>query len=248
VPDARLPFEAVLFDLDGTLVDTCPDIADALNAALNDHGAPAVTEPWVRHRIGNGTRALLREALAGEPGRATLESLLESFGHRYATHCGRRGHLYPEAAAVLTTLRNVGVKLALVTNKETSFAEFVLSVHGLDDAFDLRVCGDTLRVKKPDASVVHHCLVTLGVSRSAALLVGDSEIDVRTARNGGIATWAVSYGYNRGRPIAAAHPDRVIASLGELLPPLAPAVVALAPDYSPRASSSSLYLRRTPRN
>jgi phosphoglycolate phosphatase len=249
VPDRpRLPFAAVLFDLDGTLVDTCPDIADALNASLYEYGLPLVAEHWVRNRIGRGTRELLREALAGDSGRVTLDGLLEAFHRHYVIRCGRRGRLYPEAATTLTTLRNAGVKLGLVTNKEMRFAQLVLRVHGLDTDFDVRLFGDSLRFRKPDALVVHHCLATMRVPRKRALLIGDSEIDVRTARNGGIAVWAVSYGYNQDRPIADAEPDRVLASLSEVLEPFAPAVAALAPDYSPRASSSSLYLRSSPRN
>ena len=242
--DAALPFDLVLFDLDGTLVDTAPDIADAVNASLSEHGLPTVAEDWVRHRIGHGTRALLQQALAADAAAETLESLLGSFQRHYASHCGRRGRLFSDAAVTLTTLRNTGVKLALLTNKEQRFALFVLKVHGLDTAFDLVICGDTLPSKKPDAALVRHALKALGVRKARALLVGDSEIDVRTARNGGIAIWAVSYGYNQGRDIAGASPDRVIASLSELLQPLA----AAAPAYSPRASSSSRYLRSSPRN
>jgi phosphoglycolate phosphatase len=244
----RVPFDAVLFDLDGTLVDTAPDIADALNAALRDHGLPPVAEGWVRNRIGNGTRELIAQVLRGKQEGVLAESLLDSFHTHYAAHCGRRGHLYPDAGTTLTTLRNAGIRLALLTNKEARFAEFVLRVHGLDGAFDARACGDTLSVKKPDAAVARHCLKTLGVTAKRALLVGDSAIDVETARNAGIRAWAVSYGYNGGRPIAEADPDRIIASLSELLPPLAARVAELAPDYSPRASSSSLYLRSNPRN
>lgn len=243
-----LPFDLVLCDLDGTLVDTAPDIADAVNAALGDHGLPHVADTWVRHRIGHGTRELLRQALAPGAAAETLESLLGAFQRHYAARCGRRGRLYPEAAVTLATLRNAGVKLALLTNKERRFAEFVLKVHGLDGAFDLRVCGDTLAVKKPDGALVRHCLEHFGVARRRALLVGDSEVDVQAARNGGIRVWVVPYGYNRDRDIAEAGPDRVIASLSGLLRPLAPAVAAAAPAYSPRASSSSRYLRSSPRN
>jgi phosphoglycolate phosphatase len=244
---ARPPIGAVLFDLDGTLVDTAPDIADAVNAALADHRLPGVADAWVRRRIGNGTATLLREALP-QGSAIGLEQLLDSFHRHYAVRCGRRGRLYPEAAVTLTSLRNAGVKLALVTNKEARFAAFVLKVHGLDDAFDFTVCGDTLAAKKPDAMVVQHCLRRLRVSAARTLLVGDSEIDVRTARNARIAVWAVSYGYNRGVPIEQARPDRVIASLAELLEPLASTIEAMAPAYSPRASSSSRYLRSSPRN
>ena len=244
-PDA--PLGAVLFDLDGTLVDTAPDIAASVNAALADHGLPAVAPAWVRRRIGNGTAPLLREALP-EGAETGLDQLLESFHRHYAVQCGRRGRLFPEVAITLTSLRNAGVKLALVTNKEARFADFVLKVHGLDDDFDLVVCGDTLPAKKPDALVVAYCLKSLHLPPSRALLVGDSDIDVRTARNGGIAVWAVSYGYNQDIPIEQSQPDRVIASVSDLLEPMAPTIVAMAPAYSPRASSSSRYLRSNPRN
>lgn len=242
---ARLPFDLVLFDLDGTLVDTAPDIADAVNAALDDYGLPPVPEEWVRNRIGNGTHELLRQTHGGDSAE-TLDGLLQSFQKHYAARCGRRGRLYPEVGVTLTTLRNAGVHLGLVTNKETRFADFVLKVHGLDNDFELRVCGDSLPAKKPHASVVRHCLKAVGARRARALLVGDSDIDVQTARNGGIPVWSVTYGYNGGRPIAAARPDRLIASLSELLEPLAPTVANLAPAYSPRASSSSRYLRGHP--
>lgn len=260
----RAPFGAVLFDLDGTLVDTAPDIADAVNLVLEQRGLPRVPPAWVRDRIGFGSRALLErtyQAAAGAALAATragrtrvaakaapTEELIEEFAEQYAQRCGRRGRLFPGAAAMLATLRNTGVKLALLTNKETRFAEFVLRVHGLDTAFDVRVCGDTLPVKKPDGAVVRHCLKLLRVAPRRALLVGDSAIDVRTARNGGVAVWAVNYGYNQERPIDDAKPDRVIAALAELLPPVAPALEALAAGYSPRASSSSRYFRSNPRN
>lgn len=243
----RAPFGAVLFDLDGTLVDTAPDIADTLNAALAGEGFAPMGERWVRNHIGQGTAELVRQALAGDATPERVERMLEAFHRLYAAQCGRRGRLFPGAAATLATLRNTGVKLALLTNKESRFAEFVLRVHGLDTAFDTRVCGDTLPVKKPDGAVVRHCLKQLRVTPRRALLVGDSAVDVRTARNGGVPAWAVSYGYNQEQPIEDARPDRVIASLTELLPPVAPAVVAIA-GYSPRASSSSRYFRSNPRN
>jgi len=222
----RRPFDAVLFDLDGTLVDTAPDIADALNAALADEGLRAVAGRWVRNRIGNGTRELCRQALAADATPERLERILQHFHRHYAAHCGRRGRLFPEAAATLATLRDAGVKLALLTNKESRFAHFVLSVHGIDGAFDACVYGDTLAVKKPDGAVVAHALRQLRVTRPRALLVGDSDIDVRTARNAGVAIWAVDYGYNQERPIAASNPDRVIDSLAALR--AAPAAVRVA--------------------
>lgn len=246
-PRHVLPFALVMFDLDGTLVDTAPDIADAVNATLAEYRLPAVAERWVRNRIGNGTATLLRQALPAGAA-VTLDELLDRFHRNYAVHCGRRGRLYPEVAVTLTSLRNAGVKLALLTNKEQRFAEFVLKVHGLDTSFDLAVCGDTLPVKKPDPLVVRHCIDMLKVPAARTLLVGDSNIDVQTARNAGIGVWAVPYGYNQERPIADAQPDRVIASVSDLLEPLAPMIAAIAPAYSPRSASNSRHSRGNPRD
>jgi phosphoglycolate phosphatase len=238
-PERRLPYDAVLFDLDGTLVDTAPDITDALNGALADHDRAPVEEAWVRNRIGHGTRALLRAAALGD---ATADSMLLRFQHHYAAHCGRRGRLYPGAAAALGALRNAGVKLALVSNKESAFADFVLKVHGLDSQFDLRVGGDSLDYKKPDGRVLRHCLAQLAAAPSRALFVGDSVTDVQAARNGGVEIWCVDYGYNHGDPISEAMPDRVIGSLEELLS-------LASPGYSaPLASASRPYFRSKPRN
>lgn len=213
----------VLFDLDGTLVDTAPDIADAVNAVLRARELPALPEGWVRDRIGNGARALMARAyaearrLAGGRGAvATPHALEDDFALRYAACCGQRGMRYPGAMFVLERLRDAGIHRALVTNKERRFTELVLSMHGLRGAFDVEVCGDTLPAQKPDPLPALHCLEKLRVSPAAAVLVGDSDGDVQCAHNAGVAAWAVSYGYNGGKPVALAGPDRLLGSLDEV--------------------------------
>jgi phosphoglycolate phosphatase len=246
-------YDLVLFDLDGTLVNTAPDIADAVNLVLAARNLKPRSLPWMRDRIGHGSRNLLLQAWQAahrrkHPPEAPVDELLDEFGRHYAQRCGKRGRLYRDAATTLTTLRNAGVKTALLTNKEERFVRFLLEVHGLDDDFDAQVCGDSLPAKKPDPLPVRHVLARLRVAPERALLVGDSTVDVATARNAGIAVWAVDYGYNQRRPIAEAHPDRVIGRLGEVLEPFAERIAATAGGYAPRASSSSLYLRSNPRN
>lgn len=228
----------VLFDLDGTLADTAPDIADAVNRVLAAHSLPPLPEPWIRDRIGNGSRALLEHAWAATarwPGNGG--ALVHEFATHYAACCGRRGTAYPGAVETLGALRNAGVRRALLTNKEERFARRVLEAYGLSGLFDLEVFGDALPAKKPDPLPIRHALDVLDVPPAQALLVGDSAIDVATARSAGIAVWAVSYGYSGGTDPEALGADRVIHELGEL-----------AECYSPRASSSSLYLRNSPRN
>jgi phosphoglycolate phosphatase len=217
-------FDLVLFDLDGTLIDTAPEIADAVNALLAGERLPRVDEMLVREWIGHGTRELLRAALAESARRAglaparapSLAALLPAFDRHYLAHCGRRSRVFDDVEPALDALRRAGVRTAVVTNKEERFAYAVLDAHRLRDYLDLVICGDTLAAKKPDPLPAVHCMQRFGVAPERALLVGDSEIDVATARAAGIGVWVVPYGYNRGRPIAAAGADRVIDSIAEV--------------------------------
>ncbi len=217
-------FDLVLFDLDGTLIDTAPEIADAVNALLAAERLPCVDERLVRDWIGHGTRELLRAALAESvrtaaraPERApTLDALLPAFDRHYLAHCGRRSRVFADVEPTLDALRCAGVRTAVVTNKEERYAYAVLDAHRLRDYLDLVICGDTLAAKKPDALPVKHCMHRFRVAPERTLLVGDSEIDVATARAAGVRVWAVPYGYNRGRPIAEAGADRIIDSIAEL--------------------------------
>lgn len=217
-------FELVLFDLDGTLIDTAPEIADAVNALLAERGLPCVEEALVRDWIGHGTRELMRAALAASLRRAALaperapalDALMPAFSRHYLAHCGRRSRVFADVEPTLDALRLAGVRTAVVTNKEERYAYAVLGAHRLRDYLDLVICGDTLAAKKPDPLPAAHCMHRFRVAPERTLLVGDSEIDVATARAAGIRVWAVPYGYNRGRPIASAGADRIIESIAEV--------------------------------
>jgi phosphoglycolate phosphatase len=202
-----------MFDLDGTLVDTALEIGDALNTWLRQRGLPPLDDVEVRERIGHGARRLLASVLAHEPD----EPEWNEFAQMYLARCGRNSRVYPGAHETLVCLRAQGVKLAVVTNKEQRFTQPVLQAHGLLDAFDLVLCGDSLPAQKPDPLPLRHCLEKFGVAEARALYVGDSETDVITARNAGVAIWAVPYGYNGGQPIESARPDQVLSGLGALL-------------------------------
>jgi len=234
----------VSFDLDGTLVDTASEIAEAANRALESHGIPRRPVAEVTQLIGAGTRELmlrlLARALLDEPGhaeRVRTEAVLASMDAHYVATTGTTGVPYPGARQALVTLRQAGVRLACVTNKELRHAERVLRVHGLDGAFDLVIGGDTLPVKKPDAGVLRHVIQHLGASAERTAHLGDSRIDVEAARAAGVAAWAVPYGYNAGEPIHAAQPDRIFESLDDV----ARHVLAPAGSSGPAPSHSSTY-------
>jgi phosphoglycolate phosphatase len=222
--DAR-DFDLVLFDLDGTLVETAPEIADAVNDTLTALGHAPVPQQQVDDWIGHGTRELLIKALAQALGIApaavrgsdAFGPIEAEFGRHYQARCGTRSHLYPRVRDTLQALRAAGVKLVVVTNKEGRYTQTVLDAHQLAPLFDRVVSGDTLPVKKPHPAAIHDCLQRFGVVPARALFVGDSSIDVATARNAGVAVWALPYGYNMGEPIEACKPDRVIADFSALL-------------------------------
>jgi phosphoglycolate phosphatase len=221
---STMPYDLILFDLDGTLIETAPEIADAVNDTLKQFNLPPVSQQQVNDWIGHGTRELLIQALAFT-GHTTADTVRHSdsfklieheFGKHYQARCGTRSHLYPQVRETLHALRAQGVKLVVMTNKEGRYTQVVLDAHQMMPLFDRVISGDTLPVKKPNPAGIDDCLQRFGVARERALFVGDSSIDVATARNAGIAVWALPYGYNMGQPIESCHPDRVIADFSAL--------------------------------
>lgn len=219
------PFDLILFDLDGTLIETAPEIADAVNDTLTDVGRAGVTQQQVNDWIGHGTRELLIQALAftdqttaeAVRSRADFAGIESVFSTHYQQRCGTRSQLYPQVRETLQTLHAAGVKQVVMTNKEGRYTQTVLEAHRLVPLFDRVISGDTLPVKKPNPAGIHDCMQRFGVPAKRVLFVGDSSIDVATARNAGIAVWALPYGYNMGEPIEACQPDRVIQDLSILL-------------------------------
>ena len=225
-------YALVSFDLDGTLVDTAAEIAEAANRTLDELGLRRESEAAIARLIGAGTRELMLALLRAVPGGAEIgadaarrDEALGRFALHYDATAGSRCVAYPSARVALDRLRRGGVRLACVTNKEERFSGRVLAACGCGDAFDLVIGGDTLPVKKPDAGVLEHAMRALGVEPDATAHVGDSRIDIEAARNAGVSAWAVPYGYNGGEPVAACHPDRMFRDLGEVAD-----LVLVAPD------------------
>ena len=206
----------IMYDLDGTLIDTAGEIAQAVNLTMQDFGLDAIDETQIRDWIGQGTGWLMRQAWAAQEGPSreiSSDAVMQRFSHHYDVCAGTSSQLYPFVRETLNKVKVLGVKQAVITNKEKRFTERILDCHGLGKMFDLVISGDTLAVKKPDAAVIQHCLEILQETPANSLFVGDSEIDMATAKNAGIVCWAVPYGYNCGRPIAEARPDRLVADI-----------------------------------
>ena len=213
-------YDVISFDLDGTLLDTASEIAEAANRALESHGMARRPVAEVTLLIGAGTHELMLKLLARcfleQPSLARTvvpDAVLTSLDAHYAITAGSSAVPYSGCRETLAELKAAGVRLACVTNKELRHTRRVLKATRLDVYFDLIVGGDSLAEKKPHASVLRHVVATLGSSLARTAHVGDSAVDVAAARNAGVAAWAVPYGYNAGVPIAQAQPDRIFQSL-----------------------------------
>jgi phosphoglycolate phosphatase len=211
---------AVLFDLDGTLVDSVPDLAWSVNAALADAGMRPRQVADIANWVGNGLQRLLDRAIAGEfdaPEMPTgYHEVLAGFQRSYAAHCAVDSQLYPNATTTLARLSAHRLPLACVTNKPERFTHAILEAYAMAPFFSAVVGGDTLPQKKPDPAPVHHALKTLGAEPADAVLVGDSVTDARAAAAAGVACIGMSYGYNHGQPLDPAAFAVVIDDLAQL--------------------------------
>ena len=211
-------YAGYLFDLDGTLVDTAPDINAALNHALLSHGYPGVTEALTRHWVGHGARALLAEALRHKAVTDDdLEVMLESFIDHYETHIADHSRAYPGVVEALSGLHRRGAKLAVVTNKLTALSLPLLDALQLTQYFATIVCGDSTENPKPAADPVLLACDELSLPVSRVLFVGDSATDVDCARAAGCDVVCVPDGYNHGIAASDLGADAVIESLTDLV-------------------------------
>ena len=212
--------EMVMIDLDGTLVDSVPDLAYCADAMLTQLGMPVRGEAKVRQWVGNGVERLVKRALIdqldGEPDQALLDKALPIYMALYKDNVSQRSRLYPGVREGLDFLQGAGYKLGCITNKAAAFTEPLLKDLGIYDYFKIVVSGDTLPVKKPDPLPLLHAAKYFQVEPGRALMVGDSISDVKAARAAGFQIVCVSYGYNHGRDIRDARPDAVIDSMAEL--------------------------------
>ena len=210
-----IPFDVVAFDLDGTLADTAPDLAAALNHTLAALGRETVPTESVRHLIGHGAKALLRKGLAatGEAPEELVEQGFPVFIDYYGRNICEGTKAYPDVEAALDRLVAQGVAVAMCTNKPEGLTHRLLDALGWSSRFKVIVGGDTLPVKKPDPAPLHEAIARAGGGRAA--FVGDSITDADTARVARIPFVAVSFGFS-DRPIQALGADAVIDSYADL--------------------------------
>ncbi len=221
------PLHAVLFDLDGTLVDTATDIALALGLALAEQRLPALPVAAVRTMIGRGAAVLVERALdscGAQLADDAQRALLASYHHHYAAlhdelqGGGSTARAYGGASDALAALHEFGLRLAVVTNKPQAVALRLLQRLGLSPWFDLVVGGDNADAagRKPGGEPLLHACDAMGVAPQHALMVGDSAVDVAAARAAGMPVLCVPYGYNEGTDARALEADGFVDTLAEL--------------------------------
>ncbi|MBF0181947.1 MAG: phosphoglycolate phosphatase [Magnetococcales bacterium] len=219
--NAPLPCRGVLFDLDGTLVDSAPDLWGAMNHVLTSRGREPLPLDQVRHLVGNGARTLLARGFWGEGaeppnGDDAFEEAVAAFLDHYRLHLVDHSRPYPGVPEALESLTRQGIPLAVVTNKPERFARSMLEQLGMASRFALVVGGDTLPTRKPDPAPLHHALESLGAPAGLGVMVGDSEVDLEAARNAGIPVILHARGYNRGIDVRQLRPDRVMEHFDQL--------------------------------
>jgi phosphoglycolate phosphatase len=207
--------ELLIFDLDGTLVDTKLDLTNAVNATRAHMGLPALDEQLVSSYVGDGAPTLIRRVLAPEASEEELARALEFFLAYYGEHKLDCTRPYPGVREALERLSRAGVQMAVLTNKPVRVSQAILEGLSLEGYFARIYGGNSFEQKKPGPVGVETLLAELGVERERAMIVGDSAIDVRTARNARVKVCGVTYGF-QPETLAAEPPDVVVDSLAQL--------------------------------
>src|SRR5471032_1782675 len=213
----------IVFDLDGTLVDTAPDLIDTLNVVFAREGLPPVAYQAARNLIGGGARAMIARGIEAE-GRALeppkLEQMFDDFIAHYSAHVADRSQPFPGLIDALDHLAASGYRFAVCTNKLERLSVLLLETLKLADRFEA-ICGqDTFGIQKPNPEILRRTIAAAGGNPARTVMVGDSETDIRTARAARMPVIAVDFGYSE-RPVSEFSPDQIISNFAQL-----PAAVA----------------------
>ncbi len=221
----RKRFDAVVFDLDGTLIETAPDLCGALNHTLARAGRDGVAVEDVRHMIGDGARAMLRlglETTGQSPSDGEVDQWFKVLLDYYWDHLADGSHPFPGVLAALEGLRAAGLKLAVCTNKPQSLSNRLFEQLDMAQLFDAVLGGDSLAVRKPHAGHILGALDAIGVAAERAVMIGDSANDLNAARNAGLPVVLVTFGYTTtpvqelGADALIDHFDQLPATLSSL--------------------------------
>lgn len=216
--------QLLIFDFDGTLIDSVPDLADATNAMLTTLGKDTYPIETIRNWIGNGSRLLVERALVGKVEVAEGELTVEEADHAeqiffeaYKNLSGSKTVAYPDVDNGLKKLHAAGYTLALVTNKPIRFVPKILQSFGWQDLFSEVMGGDSLAVKKPDPTPLLHVCEILNFSVDQAVMIGDSRNDMLAGQNANMDTLGLSYGYNYGQNIRVLNPTEAFDHFADLV-------------------------------
>lgn len=216
--------KGIVFDLDGTLVNSAPGLASAVDKTLHSLHLPVAGVERVAEWIGNGADIMLQRALCWASGQKPAISQIQQARHIFDKHyqqCSLDGSvLYPSVISVLQQLHNQQYKLAIFTNKPSPFVRPLLQYLQIDGYFSVVIGANDVIINKPHPAALFLILGQLGLLPSELVMVGDSDNDIAAARAAGIAVLGLSYGYNYGQPIADSHPDWVLDNFEQLLPTL----------------------------
>ncbi|WP_153914670.1 phosphoglycolate phosphatase [Shewanella sp. TC10] len=219
--------KAIAFDLDGTLIDSVPDLAAATQATLSELGLTTCSEDQVRNWVGNGAKVLMQRALQHAYGddnslnhevtEATLNAAMPVFMEHYQQHLQKHSRLYTGVLDTLDALKASGYTLAIVTNKPHHFTVPLLSAFEIDELFNLVLGGDSLTKMKPDPMPLQHILTEWQLEPEQLLMVGDSKNDIFAAKAAGVGSIGLTYGYNYGEDIGLSGPTAVCEQFNEIL-------------------------------
>ena len=216
--------QLLIFDFDGTLIDSVPDLADATNAMLTTLGKTPYPIETIRNWVGNGSRMLVERALVGKievlEGELTEEAVDHAeqvFFDAYKNLSGSKTVAYPDVDSGLKKLKAAGFTLALVTNKPIRFVPKILQSFGWQDLFSEVLGGDSLSTKKPDPTPLLHVCEALNITPKQAVMIGDSRNDILAGQNANMDTLALSYGYNYGQDIRELNPTEAFDNFAALV-------------------------------
>ena len=210
----------ILFDLDGTLIDSIPDITQALNNMRKKFSLPPIKADAVRNIVGRGFPTTVKKILSIDNSEQEVETIYKEAYQitltEYTQHMGKHTTIFPNVIDTLIDLKKQNYRTAIVTNKESKHAILTIKHLNLEPYFDLIIGGNTTNNYKPHPEPVYFAMKKLQASPENSIMIGDSKSDIQAAKAANIRSIAVTYGYNHGEPINNAQPDYIINNIGEL--------------------------------